>query len=73
MALVKVNRQIQLMHCGQNHVYYRYGSSDYQCTLFAINALEKELGRVKNSLVPYFRDKQDKNLFDSSKVEVHIV
>ncbi len=73
MALVKVNRQVQLMHCGQNHVYYRYGSSDHQCTLFAIHELEKEQGRVKGSLVPYFRDKHDKSIFDAKKVEVHIV
>jgi hypothetical protein len=67
----KIKRQVQL--AGSEKVYYKTTSSDYQAVLQAIHSLEKERGLVFGSLVKGFRAKDDPNLWDRNKVEVHIL
>lgn len=68
-----IKRRIILCYQGENHIYYRTASSDYGATILAIHALEQDKGMMFGGLVPHFRDKRDKNLFDSNKVEVQLV
>ena len=51
-------------------MFYRFAPTDNKAVLLAIHALEKEQGLIRGALVPYFRCKWDKNLWDSNKVEV---
>jgi hypothetical protein len=67
----KIKRQIQL--AGTETVFYNVSSSEEQAVLYAIHKFEKERGLVRGALVKGFRDKNDPNLWDSNKVEVHII
>lgn len=71
MVVLKVKRQIQL--AGSGHVYYKVSASEDQAVLWAIHSLEIERGLMKGALVKGFRAKDNPNLWDRNKVEVHIV
>ena len=66
-----IKRQIQLAGAGK--VYYKVSNSDDQAIIWAIHSLEQERGLMRGALVKRFRDKADPNLWDSNKVEVHIL
>lgn len=69
--MAKIKRQVQL--AGSERVYYKDSYSDDQAVLLAIYDLEKERHLMRGSLVKGFKAKDDPNLWDRNKVEVHIV
>lgn len=66
-----IKRQIQL--AGAGRVFYNVSTSDNQAVLWAIHELERERGLMRGALVKGFRDKQDSNLWDRNKIEIHII
>lgn len=71
MSKPTIRRQIQLAGAGK--VYYKESSSEMQAVLWAIHELERERHLIRGALVSGFKDKWDRNVWDSNKVEVHIV
>ena len=66
-----IKRQVQL--AGAGRVYYKESSTDDQAIIWAIHSLEQERGLMRGALVKGFRDKHDPKLWDSAKVEIHIL
>ena len=65
-----IKRCIILARNGENHVFYKFAPTDNKAVILAIHTLEKEQGLMRGALVPYFKCKWDKNLWDINKVEV---
>jgi hypothetical protein len=60
-------KKIILNHNNEVSTFYRVASSDEQALMFAIWALEEELGLIKGSLKNYFAGK--KNSWEVSDVK----